>query len=185
LSSALLQRPAAARLANDRSLMMNSILKTVTAATLAGAALVAFAPPQLATAATALAAATQSSDHTLTVHVVYPANTAGEVWVGLYDGPESFDAGDEIRSARIPANQDDLHTVFEGLPAGEYGIIAFHDSNSDGDFNRNFMGIPSERYGFSNNPAPRFRAATWSEARFTISEDGEVELTIELMGAMG
>ncbi len=164
---------------------MNPILKSVSAAALAGAALVAFAPPQIATAATVLHAAAQSNDHSLTVRVVYPANQSGEVWVGLYNGQESFDAGDEIRSARIPAHLDDLHAVFEGLPAGEYGIIAFHDSNSDGDFNRNFMGIPSERYGFSNNPRPRFRAATWSESRFTLSEDGEVELTIELMGAMG
>ncbi len=159
---------------------MNSMSRSVFAAALAGVALVAISPTDLAAAAQA----GTNGDHDLTVRVVYPSNQSGHIWVGLYAGEAGFDAGEEMLSARIPATEDALVAVFEDLPPGEYGIISFHDSNGDGDFNRNFMGIPSEKYGFSNNPRPRFRAATWAEARFTINDEGASEMTIELQGAM-
>jgi len=164
---------------------MHTALKSLSAAALAGAALAAFAPPELATAAEALRTAAQSDGHELTVRVLYPASGAGEVWIGLYASEAAYDAGDEHVSATIPASEGALETVFADLPAGEYGIIAFHDSNANGDFDRNFIGIPAERYGFSNNPRPRFRAASWSEARFSLAGDGTSAMTVELMGAGG
>ena len=164
---------------------MKTTLRTFTAAALAAAALTAFAPGERITAAAALHQAANQVQQDLTVRVVYPASTAGEIWVGLYDGQAAFDDGDEIHARTIPADAEDLVAVFENLPAGEYGIVAFHDSNADGDFTRNFLGIPAERYGFSNNPRPRFRGATWQEARFVLGEDGPQHLTIELAGAGG
>ncbi|MCP2671528.1 DUF2141 domain-containing protein [Maricaulaceae bacterium EIL42A08] len=165
---------------------MNTPLKALSAICLAGAALVAFTPPQVANAAAALCdAAVGSESQELTVRVVYPSNQAGEIWVGLYADEEAFDAGEEYRSARIPADQPILATVFADLPAGEYSLIAFHDSNSYNDFNSNFLGIPIERYGFSNNPRPRFRGATWAESRFELSAGTAHDVTIELMGAGG
>jgi uncharacterized protein (DUF2141 family) len=164
---------------------MNTALKSLCAAALAGGALAAFMPPELATAAQALRAAAQSDGHALTVRVLNPSSDAGEIWVGLYASEAAYDAGDEIVSATIPAGEETLEAVFSDLPAGDYGVIAFHDSNANGDFDRNFIGIPAERYGFSNNPRPRFRAASWEEARFTLAEDGASEMTIQLMGAAG
>lgn len=164
---------------------MNTALQSLCAAALAGAALAAFLPPELTTAAQALRAAAQSDGHALTVRVLNPASDAGEIWVGLYASEAAYDDGDEIVSATIPAGEERPEAVFSDLPAGEYGVIAFHDSNANGDFDRNFMGIPTERYGFSNNPRPRFRAASWEEARFLLAEDGASEMTIELMGAGG
>ena len=165
---------------------MNTPLKALSAICLAGAALVAFTPPQVANAAVALCGAVvQSETHELTVQVVYPSNQAGEIWVGLYAYEAAFDAGEEYRSARIPADQPTLETVFSDLPSGEYSLVAFHDSNSDNDFNSNFLGIPMERYGFSNNPRPRFRGATWAESRFELGAEISHEMTIELMGAGG
>lgn len=164
---------------------MKTVLRRLTAAALAGAALTAFAPGELITAAAALRHAAAQDEQTLRVRIIYPASTAGEIWVGLYNGEAAFDDGDEFHSRTIPANAEDLVAVFENLPAGEYGLVAFHDSNADGDFTRNFLGIPAERYGFSNNPRPRFRSATWQEARFELTEDGPQEMTIELLSVGG
>ncbi len=164
---------------------MKTALRTLTAAALAGAALVAFTPVEFVAAAAVLRHAATHSEQNLTVHIVSPGSRSGEVWIGLYDSEAAYDDGDEMLSRTLPADSDELAAVFENLPAGEYGIIAFHDANADGDFNRNFMGIPSERYGFSNNPRPRFRAASWQEARFELSAEGPREVTIQLMGGIG
>jgi uncharacterized protein (DUF2141 family) len=166
---------------------MTTLMRTLAAAALAGAALAAFTPQPLVFAAQGLQAASEAAAPArvthLTVHVDGAASDAGRIWVGLYNGPDAFDAGDEIASANLTAVDGAAQTVFEGLAPGEYGIIAFHDADGDGDFTRNFIGIPQERYGFSNNPRPRFRNARWDEAVFVLDEAGEIH--VELVGASG
>ncbi len=162
---------------------MNIALKSICAVTLAAGALAGFAPTQMSTAAAALHAAATAQDQDLTVRVVYPANQSGQVWVAVFDDQAGFDSRASIQDVAIPANQQPLETTLSGLPDGEYAIIAFHDDNANGEFDTNFMGIPAEKYGFSNNPHPRFRAATWQESRFVLEGDRSAGLTIELMGA--
>jgi len=63
---------------------------------------------------------------------------------------------------------------FPGVAAGTYAVSAFHDENSNGKLDRNFMGIPREGVGASNNAKGHlghrssmrrrfaFQAAAWS-----------------------
>jgi uncharacterized protein (DUF2141 family) len=37
------------------------------------------------------------------------------------------------------------------VPHGEYAIAVFVDVNGNGKMDKNFLGIPKEQYGFSNN----------------------------------
>jgi uncharacterized protein (DUF2141 family) len=54
------------------------------------------------------------------------------------------------------------------LPAGSYAVQVMHDENDNGKLDSNFMGIPIEGYGFSNNPQV-MRRAYFSEAKFDIT----------------
>jgi len=169
---------------------MKTLIQSAAAAALAGAALTAFTPQPLVFAAQlAQSAAAQSVEAErvtrLTVRLTGAASDNGEIWVGLYAGEQAYDDGDEIASAFVSVSDGSAETVFEGLMPGEYGIIAFHDANEDGDFTRNFIGIPQERYGFSNNPRPRFRAAHWEEAVFVLDGEAEAQIDVALMGAAG
>jgi uncharacterized protein (DUF2141 family) len=38
----------------------------------------------------------------------------------------------------------------ENLPAGKYAIVAFHDANSNDNFDKSWLGSPRESYGFSS-----------------------------------
>ena len=164
---------------------MNTLIRTCAAAALAGAALAAFTPQPLVLAAQAIQAGPALEDRVtrLSVRLTGAGSDEGAIWVGLYADEASFDAGEEAASAMLPVSDRSAETVFEGLAPGAYGVIAFHDANSDGDFTRNFIGIPQERYGFSNNPRPRFRAANWSEAAFELNGEAEASITVELAGA--
>lgn len=164
---------------------MYVIIKSITAAALAGVTLAAIAPQPLVFALQAAGSTAEPQDRVtrLTLHVTGAASNKGEVWVGLYAGEDAFNAGDEILSASPAASPDGVEVVFENLAPGAYGVITFHDENADNDFNRNMIGMPQERYGFSNNPLPRFRAARWEEAAFTLSGEPELRLDIELTGA--
>ena len=44
--------------------------------------------------------------------------------------------------------------TFEPVPPGTYAVKMFQDYNRNQKFDFNWMGIPAERYGFSNNAGP-------------------------------
>jgi len=62
------------------------------------------------------------------------------------------------------------------IPAGSYAVAIFHDENSDGVCNTNFLGIPEEGYGFSNNIKPLLSAPTFDEAKVSVKKDTEIEI---------
>lgn len=57
------------------------------------------------------------------------------------------------------------------LPKGECAISMCPDENSDNECNRNFMGIPKEAYGFSNNIKPKFGSPKYKDCKFIFSEN--------------
>lgn len=64
------------------------------------------------------------------------------------------------------------------LEPGRYAIKVVHDENGNGKLDTNFMGMPVEGYGFSNNPRV-MRMPTFEEAAFELGQDG-ASLVIEL-----
>ena len=45
-----------------------------------------------------------------------------------------------------------MRITFNDLPSKTYAVAVFLDHNEDGKLNRNFLGIPTEKFGFSSNP---------------------------------
>jgi uncharacterized protein (DUF2141 family) len=41
---------------------------------------------------------------------------------------------------------------FEGIPSGTYALVVLHDENMNGKLDTNWLGVPKEGYGFSNDP---------------------------------
>ena len=149
------------------------------AAALASAALFALAFMPVAESQDAVAAAA------LEITIDGLRTNEGRVWVGLYASEDDWD--EQIESAQGWADVDDgvARVRLAELSSGAVAIQAFHDANGNNDFDTNFMGIPSERYGFSNNPRPKFRGANWDEAVFELSPGETQEVTITLHGARG
>ena len=55
------------------------------------------------------------------------------------------------------------------LPHGEYAIAIFVDANRNGKMDKNFLGIPKEQYGFSNNVMGRMAAPSFEQAKFEVT----------------
>lgn len=60
----------------------------------------------------------------------------------------------------------EINTV---LPYGEYAITLFIDFNGNKKFDKNFLGIPKEQYGFSNNVMGRMAPPTFDQAKFVVT----------------
>ncbi|MEQ8404652.1 MAG: DUF2141 domain-containing protein [Oceanicaulis sp.] len=160
---------------------MNTALKSVLAAALAGAGLAAFTPaPALHAAGLVAERAEAIFEPELRVRVTGVASDEGRVWIGVYADEAAYEADEEIAQASVAADRHGVAATFDALPAGRYAVIAFHDANGNNDFDRNFIGMPTERFGFSN-VSPRMRRARWEEAVFVHAEPQTV--AVDLVGA--
>jgi uncharacterized protein (DUF2141 family) len=88
---------------------------------------------------------------TLTVHISGMASDDGVMRLALYNSVKSFPGKHPYRGYVLPVRQHKAVVVAENLPFGEYAVAVFHDENNNEELDRNFLGIPTERYGFSNN----------------------------------
>lgn len=110
--------------------------------------------------------AMEGEDQGLRIRVTGASNDSGAMRIALYATTETFNDPersigavsveiiDQIAIWRIPT---------DGLPK-RIAVAAFHDENADGRLNRSGLGVPTERYGFSNNARgligpPRFEEA--------------------------
>ncbi len=66
------------------------------------------------------------------------------------------------------------------LPAGRYAIAVLHDENSNHKLDRNFVGIPKEGFGFTNNPKVRLTAPGFDTVAVPLSCPS-TELSIHLI----
>ena len=70
--------------------------------------------------------------------------------------------------------------VFKEMPFGEYAVKCYQDENENSTLDTNFVGIPTEPYGFSNNARGTLGPAAYADAKFTLdSPTKTVEITVE------
>jgi len=114
--------------------------------------------------ATALAAALPALATDISVEIAGVESSKGHVLVALYD-EETFLKKKPVQKLRIDLAPGTAVTgVFRDVPEGTYAVVAFHDENGNGKLDRNLIGIPTEKIGFSNNPS------LWGPPRFSDSK---------------
>nr|MBS0021906.1 DUF2141 domain-containing protein [Gammaproteobacteria bacterium] len=109
-------------------------------------------------------------------------NNTGTVACALFESPAGFPI-EYLRYAThimvIKIREAQARCSFLDIPPGTYAIVAIHDENMNGKLETNWLGIPTEGYGFSNDPRALLGAPSFSAASFQY--DGQnLELTISL-----
>ena len=85
-----------------------------------------------------------------------------------------------FRSAVVRLRNGLAEYVFTNIPYGTYAIKAFHDENGNGKLDKNALGIPIERYGFSQGVRLRYGAPSFQSASFRLNTSRErIEIRIE------
>jgi uncharacterized protein (DUF2141 family) len=132
-----------------------------------------------ATAAAVLAAASQAGAAELTLTVTDLRSEQGRVLVALVDSEAAWneDAPPLARQAgKLQGAQAQFR--FADLKPGHYAIRVMHDENENGELDTNFMGMPIEGYGFSNNPEG-LRRAYFDEATFEFgAQDQSIQVRL-------
>ena len=60
------------------------------------------------------------------------------------------------------------------LPKGEWAVAITQDLNNNDKVDKNFIGIPTEPYAFSNNVHPTVAAPDFNECKFMVDGPGKV-----------
>ena len=109
-----------------------------------------------------IGAAPLPPDGAIVVDVSGVRSDQGQVRVSVC--PREKFLGDCPWFASAPAHKGDVSVTVPGVPPGRYAVQAFHDADGDGKLARNWIGIPREGVGFSNDAMahltyPRFSVA--------------------------
>lgn len=117
----------------------------------------------------------------LKVLIVGLENDEGEVRIALFDSKDSYSAeGKPSQEVSVFIKDKKAECTFKGIPYGTYAIKLYHDKNGNGKLDMNFMGIPNEPYGFSNNAREEFGPTKWEDAKFTVnSKNMTMEITVK------
>ena len=118
-----------------------------------------------------------NSTHDLKVNVLGIANDKGLVEFALYKNPDVFtEAGKTHRLARVDAQKGTVSYTFKNLEAGKYALVVYHDENHNKICDKNFFGIPTEAYAFSNNVRPKLSVPGFDECAVKLQQDRSLDI---------
>jgi uncharacterized protein (DUF2141 family) len=117
------------------------------------------------------------------VKILNIRNSAGTVACALFESPDGFPF-EYLRYATnimvIKIRETQARCDFLDMPPGTYALAVIHDENMNGKFDTNWLGVPTEGYGFSNDAKALLSAPSFSAATFQY--DGQdLELTLSLL----
>lgn len=92
----------------------------------------------------------------------------GQMIIALFATKQDY-MKNAIAEATVPVDETGSasHT-FEGLVPGDLAISVIYDEDSDGKLDTGFMGIPKEKFGFSNNAKGTMGPPSFKKARFDL-----------------
>ena len=124
----------------------------------------------------------QSSGIPIWITIEKVRSSNGTIKVELYSGEAEKvpDKKNKVDRKRIQALQGETKLCLNAPSEGNYSISLYHDENDNKKLDRNFIGIPREGFGFSNNPPLRLGMPEQIEMRFTV-EHMAVNLRISVI----
>ena len=105
----------------------------------------------------------------LTVEITGFENDKGKVKITLVNSKENYSKKENhFLKASAGIENKKAVWVFENIPFGEYAVKSFHDENDNKKLDKSFIGIPKEKYGFSNNARGSFGPPDYKDAKFIL-----------------
>lgn len=118
---------------------------------------------------------------TVTITVTGLKSGKGKIIAALYHSEVGFPTSPKSVFKRLTSVVKESRSVltFENIPNGVYAVAFFHDRNNNGKLDTNFMGIPTEGTGASNNAEGFLGPPKFKDAKFTVTGNFEQEVKIE------
>jgi uncharacterized protein (DUF2141 family) len=121
-----------------------------------------------------------AQQNTLTVNITGINSTKGNVYVYLYTSEEGFpieiSKANNIKKAEVFSNN--VTVIFKNLKPGIYAVSVYQDIDANGKINKNFLGIPKEPVGVSNNAKGFMGPPKYEDAKFNLNSNKTIEIKL-------
>lgn len=99
-----------------------------------------------------------------------PKSNKGTIQVLIFNSEVGFPSEPKraFLALVLPISNLSSRKIIENLPPGEYAISVFHDEDGDGQMKKNSLGIPLDRFGFSNNPTLYFGPPSFAKCAISV-----------------
>ena len=105
----------------------------------------------------------------ITVVIEEVESNEGNVFVNLYKSNDGFpNEWDKVfRQEKLEAKEGSMTCTFNNIPWGTYAVSIAHDQDGDGELDKNFVGLPKEPVGASNQSG--FGKPNFNRSKFELS----------------
>lgn len=107
----------------------------------------------------------------LQLQVVDGPATEATLYVALFDSAKGYAGNKALAAQTVPLRAGAARLAFPDLAPGRYALRVFADENGNGKLDTNPMGMPTERYGFSNDAKGNRAAPGFDAAAFSVDAD--------------
>lgn len=115
----------------------------------------------------------------ITLNVKGLTEAKGAMSVALFDSEEDYDSKDKYTVAGdYPVDSIVFVYTFTDLPSGTYAVKVYHDIDGNGEMKKNWIGIPKEPFGFSNDAKGKMGPPSFENASFKVNSDTEIEINL-------
>ncbi|MBL6854676.1 MAG: DUF2141 domain-containing protein [Alphaproteobacteria bacterium] len=105
---------------------------------------------------------------TLVIKVENVSPRGGDLRLALYNRQNYPGDQTPVADKVVPAHPGETIVTLDNLKPGTYAVKMFQDFNRNGQFDMNWMGLPIEKYGFSNDARPTFSEPPFEATRFEL-----------------
>ena len=108
-------------------------------------------------------------------------NASGNVIAMVYgDSPHEWMEKEQfLVRKRVIAKQHAVEICFAVPNPGYYAIVVYHDENGNQTFDKSFLGLPKEGFGFSNNPKLSMKPPQHEDVAFLV-QSGTTTIDVKL-----
>ncbi|MEX6627345.1 DUF2141 domain-containing protein [Tenacibaculum salmonis] len=115
--------------------------------------------------------------HTVTLHFKGMKSDKGSLYIAIYNKEDRF-LKEPLKGSIIKIIDKKARVVLKDITVGTYAVSAFHDVNDNKKMDTNFIGIPKEPIGISNDAKGFMGPPKYKDAKFKVTEN--VVLTINI-----
>jgi len=116
------------------------------------------------------------------VSVSQISSDKGALVVQVYDSEDTWLSDETVLSKRYelqPGDSATTVTIPIELEAGNYALSVYHDENDNKQLDANFIGIPKEPVGLSNDHRPKFGPPKYRKAEVEVKEGSVIDIKMD------
>jgi uncharacterized protein (DUF2141 family) len=104
----------------------------------------------------------------------------GEISAGIFKKENFPKVGKQLIGKEIAVSAEQMQIVFENVPVGTYGMVAFQDIDKNKKLKSNFVGFPTEPIGFSRDAKIKLGPPDFDDAKVELQQGKTLTITIIL-----